>query len=185
MSYAMRWVILGYMVVLSQCGCHQQVNWNGDPQWQAVPLKVEWRAASDTFNTSFTNAMEAWNHAAGCTLLEQAKDGEEAQVSIGAYEGTACGRDAGIEDVSGATAGTWRCDARHAEVKFRVLSDIMSAFVIAEHEFGHVLGLAHDGSALMNPSPRLYDPAALGGAPSLFILPSDADGAAVGARYCR
>lgn len=171
------------LLAVSSCNS-QQVNWNPDPPWAAVPVTVEWTGIDSTFDSSFEYALDAWDHAAGCDVVVRASDPATANISIAVYEGTVCGGAGGIEDVSGATAGTGRCSADYAEIRMQVLSDIRSVFVIVEHELGHALGLAHDTSALMNPSPRLYDPAQLGGGPSLLILPSDADGAAIGALYC-
>jgi hypothetical protein len=165
-------------------GCRQPVNWSPDAPWSRTPITVDWSEMGPVFDSSFTAAIGAWNYAAGCGVLARAA-GAPAMVDVTPYDGTACGRDAHLEDARGSTAGTWRCSDTHAEVKLRVLSDIRSVFVIAEHEMGHVLGLAHDRSALMQASPALYDPAQLSGSPGLLPLPSDADGAAVGARYCR
>ncbi len=174
---------LALLVTLATIGCRQQVNWSPDAPWSRTPITVDWSEMGPVFDSSFTSAIGAWNFAAGCGVLARAA-GAPAMVDIAPYDGTACGRDARLEETHDATAGTWRCSDTHGEVKLRVMSDIRSVFVIAEHELGHVLGLAHDRSALMNPTPELYDPQNLGGATQLMPLPSDADGAAVGARYC-
>jgi hypothetical protein len=139
------------------------------------------------FDSSFASSLAAWNFAAGCKVLVKAGlSPAPADVVISPYDGTAC-NSATVSDLDTnphATSGTWRCSSSHAEVKFRVMTDIRSVFVVAEHELGHVLGLAHDRSDLMNPSPQLYEPQNVGGSPGLMPLPSDADGAAVGDRYC-
>jgi len=177
-------LLLALLLAPSGCGPGQQVNWIPDQEpWAAPPVTVSWSIDS-TFDSSVEYAMDGWNHAAGCDVLVKAPAGAAANVDIGSYDGTICGGPGGIEDVSGATAGTARCSADRAEIRLQVLSDIRSVFVIVEHELGHALGLAHDTSELMNPSPRLYDPAQLGGGATLLVLPSDADGDAVGRRYC-
>jgi hypothetical protein len=155
-------------------------DWNDDPRWAAVPSTVGWDV-SPVFDGSLRGAIGAWNHAAGCDVLRQTAD---ARVTVSTYDGTACGAPASLETYPGATAGTWRCSPDSAEVKFQVMSDIRSVYVIAAHEFGHVMGLAHDRSLIMRPAAPGYDPAS---GQSLDILPwvSDADGAAIRARYCR
>lgn len=184
---AMRFVAAAGLAWVAGCNS-QQVNWSPDSPWAAAPITVEWSEIDPVFESSFTSGIGAWNHAAGCDVFIKAPDPTTANISAGPYEGAICG-DAGASDldtVPGANAGAARCSPDRAEVKFKVLSDIRSAFVLWEHELGHVLGLAHDTSELMNPSPVLYDPAAFSGsAPVRLILPSDADGDAVGARYCR
>jgi len=185
---AMRFVAAAALAWVAFTGCNnQQVNWNGDPPWAAVPITVDWSEIDPAFESSFTSGIDAWNHAAGCTVFVRATDPATANVSAGPYEGTICG-DAGASDldtVPNAQAGAARCSPDRAEVRFKVLSDLVSAFVLWEHELGHVAGLAHDDSELMSPSPMLYDPSAFSGAaPVRLILPSDADGDAIGARYC-
>jgi len=169
------------LAVLLLAGCRQQVNWLPDPPWSSVPITVRWDGIDPVFDGSLHYAVDAWNHAAGCDVLREAAD---ARVTVSTYDGTACGKAAQLERALGATAGTWRCSANSAEVRFQVMSDIRSVYVIAAHEFGHVLGLAHDRSAIMQEAPTLYDPAA-GHNLATLPWPSDADGAAVGKRYCR
>lgn len=182
----MRTIALAALLAVTFGGCDgQQVNWIPDqPAWPPAPLTVSWSIDS-TFDSSVTYAMDGWNHAAGCKVTVKAPAGATGNIDIGSYDGTVCGGAGGIENVSGATAGTGRCAFDYAEIRIQVASDLYSVFVIVEHELGHALGLDHDTSGLMNPNPRLYDPAALGGgAPALLLVPSDADGDAIGARYC-
>jgi len=180
-------LLLPALLALSACNVEwkQRVNWNPDPPWAAVPVSVQWSTIDPVFDRSIGDALKAWNHAAGCTVLEQAGDWASAHVAMSAYDGTACGSTAVFDAERDATAGTWRCSPVYAEVKFRQTSDIRSVFVIAEHEMGHVLGLAHDRSALMQAAPELYQPQNIGGALGVMPLPSDRDGAAIGERYCR
>ena len=165
------------LLLLALVGCRQQVNWNPDPPWATVPVTVEWSGISGTFDSSLVDAMGVWNHAAGCTVLVRAHDDSSANVSMSTYDGSICGSSAqnDIDLHRDAGAGASRCSSDRAEVKFREMADLMSVYVRAAHEFGHVLGLAHDRSALMQEAPPL----------DAMIWPSDADGAAIGARYCR
>lgn len=162
--------------LLAFVGCNQAVNWNPDPPWAAVPVTVEWSGISGEFDSSLVDAMGVWNHAAGCTVLVRAHDDSSANVSVSAYGGSICGSSArnDLDLHRDAGAGASRCSSDRAEVKFREMSDLMSVYVRAAHEFGHVLGLAHDRSAMMREEPPLDN----------MIWPSDADGAAVGKRYC-
>lgn len=167
---------LALLALLALAGCRQQVNWLPDPPWAAVPITVEWSAIDSTFDSSLVDAMGVWNHAAGCTVLVRAHDDANANVSVSAYDGNICGSSVRNDlDNPGAGAGASRCTSDRAEVKFREFTDLMSVYVRAGHEFGHILGIAHDRSAMMQPEPPLDS----------MIWPSDADGAAVGARYCR
>ncbi len=167
------------LVVLLAAGC-QKPNWNPDPPWDHAPVTVDWSADLDD---AMPWAMDSWNHAAGCRVLVRAHGTPD--VTVGPYDGTACGRDANLEATGDAVAGAWRCSPTHAEVRFKVLSDIRSNGIAATHEMGHVLGLAHDRSALMQAAPELYHPERLAGNDGPLPWPSDADGAAVGKRYCR
>lgn len=174
----------GLVAVLAISGCNvewrQKPNWNPDPPWSSAPITVRWDGIDPVFDGSIRGAIGAWNHTAGCDVLRQAAD---ARVVVSVYDGTACGKQAKLETYLGATAGTYRCTADSAEVKFQVMSDIRSVYVIAAHEFGHVLGLGHDRSTIMQEAPTLYDPAS-GRKLDILPWPSDADGAAVAGRYC-
>lgn len=174
--------LTGIAVLVAGC---QKPSWNGDPPWKSTPISVTWNDLGTDFDSSFTNAIGAWNFAAGCGVLTRAHDASAANVVMSWYDGTICGHPGSIEDTPGATAGTSRCSSDHAEVRFRTLTSMYDAFVVSSHELGHVLGLAHDRSALMQQSPPLYQPEIFGGAVPALPLPSDTDGSAIGDRYCR
>jgi hypothetical protein len=178
------------LVAISAIGCKVEVgskaNWNPDPPWAVVPVSVQWSTIDTTFDRSIGDALKAWNHAAGCTVLEQAGDWASARVSVSTYDGTICGdnRPSDLDTVPGAVAGAARCSVDYAEVKFKTMSDIRSVHVEALHELGHILGLAHDRSLVMRESAVSYDPAS-GQKLDVLPWPSDQDGAAVASRYCR
>ena len=171
------------LLLLALAGCHGQVvNWSPDPPWSHAPISVRSDVAP-VYADSIAYARASWNHAAGCTVLV-ATPSFDADVLVTDYEGSACGAGANLEAWPDSTAGTWRCSAEHAEVRFRSMSDIRSVAVVAMHELGHALGLDHDRSAVMRPDPQLYEPQNVGGSLGLLPWPSDADGAAVASRYC-
>lgn len=169
----MRTALLAALLLV---GCRQEVNWLPDPAWASIPVTVEWSAIDPTFDSSLVDAMGVWNHAAGCAVLVRAHDDASANVSVSTYDGSICGSSAtnGLDLNRDAGAGASRCSSDRAEVKFREMPDLMTVYVRAGHNFGHVLGIAHDRSALMQAAPPLDG----------MIWPSDADGAAIGKRYC-
>jgi hypothetical protein len=181
------------LVCLAFSGCTVRVNrvhpkWNLDQPWEKTPITVEWTAIDRTFDSAINRAIDTWNHAVGCQVLVKASDPATANVKMGPYEGVGCGK-IGISDIDTnpfAVAGTWRCSATSAEIKFRQMADLQSMFTIYLHELGHLLGLAHDDSVLMSPTPPLYDPAAFGAkVPALLPYPAEADAALVASRYCQ
>lgn len=154
---------------------------------EKTPISVEWTKLGSTFDSSIQRAIDVWNHSVGCKVLVKATDPETANVKMAPYDGFGCGKD-GVSDIDttpGAVAGTWRCSPTTAEIRFKEMSDMYSVYVEAGHEFGHLLGLDHDGSVFMSPDPKLYDPAAFGErVETLLPYPAEADAEAIATRYC-
>jgi len=184
MTRSQRLVVSFAVFVLLMSGCRQEVRWLPDPQWAHVPVTVSWDDVPPAFESSMKGAMGAWNYAAGCPVIVKA-DGA-ANVTISAYDGFFCGKPAQLEETRGAVAGFARCDADHGEIKFAQMTDLRSAYEEIAHEEGHMLGLDHNRSRLMQAARQAWDPAATGGlGNNVPVWPSDADGAAIKQRYCR
>lgn len=175
-------ITLLFLGALLAIGCSfqgaQHPEWLEQSAWNHAPITMQWNEIGKPLDASIEGAVEAWNAAAGCEVLAKAKPGATADVDVDWYTGAACsGTGKRLEEYKDAIAGAWRCSPTKGEVRFKEMADVGAAFVVAEHEFGHVLGLDHDRSYVMGanlPDTRRFP----------LPLPSDADAAAVAARYC-
>ncbi len=147
--------------------------------WTVSPLRVWWDDADlKGYGGAIGAAMGIINGRAGCQVLVRTHDRSEAHIVLHSYDGTSCG--VAIDDDPKAAAMTSWC-ADLADVQFRRLDEMGLAVRVIGHELGHGVGLAHDPTGLM--APVAADPQP--GDPPEFLLMSNADAAAVRARFCQ
>jgi len=145
--------------------------------WSNAPLDVWWnyRAFSD-YNEAIETSIRMWNREVGCEVLHPVPAAGldvGAQVLILSGSRAPCGHDEATQVLGkDDNMGTWLC-ASTAEIYVQKVDWEWSAYKAFAHEFGHVLGLAHDPSGLMA-YPTTTD----------LVLPNRKDAKALRARYC-
>lgn len=112
---------------------------------------------------SVIKAADMWNKEIGPVFKRVDKETEAAvRVTWGSYEG-------GNDCAAGYVKHRGYSGPKSADLVLRNPSDVHAVFRFAAHEFGHVLGLAHDEHAIMKP--KLEDVTD----ELKFTLPSDHD----------
>ncbi len=162
-----------FVLLVSMTSCRRLIELNTDNSpvwvenartWDHMPLTVDWSGLKNSaFDSSFKDAMKVWNRAVGRDLLVRAQPGQHADVVVMYYEGAPCGNNSAHPLDAKAEAATFYCPDGTAEVQFRYTSDVVTTYLAAVHEFGHVLGLAHNKRGIMAPVVYTNDPAALNG----------------------
>ena len=155
--------------------------------WAKVPLVVGWEPSSH--GESYAAAVDVINERVGCKLLRVSLT-EKPDVRIVEGDLSACGVDTGVVIDPDDAAQAYLCPDGTAEIHVNYPGDITMSYLIAYHEFGHVLGLAHDGTysdeamfvSIMTPAVTAHS-ARLEGGKALPML-SDKDTKALGYRYC-
>lgn len=133
---------------------------------EQFPLKyhIDFGPDHKVYVDSVVKGADMWNKEIGTQLFMRTHNKAEAkvQVSWGAYEG---GKDCAAGYVKHRGYG----GPTGADLVLRNPSDVHAVFRFAAHEWGHVLGLAHDDHAIMKP--KLEDVTDQ----LKFTLPSDHD----------
>jgi hypothetical protein len=138
----------------SQGKAHYPEKWDvnaycDDPQpldWKKSPKLVYWDLPKDfdSYSESHKLAMKFWNKELDQEHLVQTIDRELADITIvwgSANEGTG----------SMSTSHTKVGDRITATITVKTPGDVRRWLLEEQHEYGHVLGLCHDRSGLMNP----------------------------------
>lgn len=144
--------------------------------WSVLPLRVLFASELSVYDGTVRGAMSLWNHEVGCPLFVETvgRSAGEYDVRFVFTKDAACDSQDAQQDPA-VSAGTWYCPNGTADIDVQRLDDVVVAYQIIAHELGHVLGLAHDRSGLMDASVSLMNP----------VLPNPKDVAALRARYCR
>jgi len=134
-------------------------------KWPKIPLLVRIDLADDTlvYTSAIEGAMKLWNSQVGPLFIKVHAGAADVIVQWGP---TAMDNSAGYTQHIGAKEGV-----RQAVITFTDPNDLHMMYRFAVHEFGHVLGLAHDDftSSIMYPvQPAVNDKIS-------FVLPTDAD----------
>jgi len=161
--------------LMSVCWKNGVADYSGECQelkWRKSQLPLKYYIAFDEDHKSYIESVdkgaELWNKEIGVNLFQKTSDEKSASVLVtwGSYE-------SGSDDCSaGHVSHTGDADGpQSAHVVLKNPSDVHAVYRYATHEFGHVLGLAHDEAprSIMYPQqPDVTDE-------MTFVLPSDYD----------
>jgi len=115
---------------------------------EQLPLKyhIDFGADHKVYVESVVKAADMWNSEI-CTVFQRVDRAEDAviKVSWGSY-------DSGQDCAAGYVQHKGHSGPQSAILVLKNPSDVHAVFRFAAHEWGHVLGLAHDEHAIMKPA---------------------------------
>lgn len=147
--------------VAASCTSIQWVRPEADEWLQGVhlldqrPVLVYWDNSDwPDYNRYIEQAMRDWNRDLGCEVFRRTDRWELASLELRpAYTGECNGTRERNPWVDPKKADVWaiavHCTSAYAEIQYRHWGNVQTAYVVARHEFGHILGLAHDPSGIM------------------------------------
>jgi hypothetical protein len=143
------------------CDTTKPLKWSKDKL--PIPYYIDFDKDHQTYVESVTTAADLWNREVGVALFKRVKLASDSKLIIkwGAVDGDKAGHTSHRGDDRGPTS---------SEVVLVEASDVRAVHRFAAHELGHVLGLAHDEHAVMQPTAPGMSPDKM-----QFILPSDHD----------
>ena len=168
--------------LMKVCWQNGVANYNGECQeiiWTKDKIPITYYINSDGYHKSYDESIRAgarlWNKEI-CPLFREVNNADEAMVTVSW----------GYVDASTAHSGAYTShegqnSPERANVVFSEPSDIHAVYRFAAHEFGHVLGLAHDTApnSIMYPiQPNITEE-------MYFVLPSDHDIKLLREHYCQ
>jgi hypothetical protein len=160
--------------------------------WPAAALPLPWFCDFDEFHGALIKSVERgadlWNREIGHAMLKRVDDAAQAVVLV-TWGGIEIGPEGRLDSGIACTSHRGVDGPASAVVSFIEAADVYTAFIVAAHEFGHVLGLDDDPSrtnSVMYPTiadqSGVDDPA--GQPPGMtFVCPSDHDRALLRRMY--
>ena len=148
--------------VANYSGDCKELTWKKDQ----LPLKyyIDFGPDHKVYVDSVIKGADLWNKEIGTQLFMRVHNKADAtiHVSWGSYDG-------GNDCVAGYVQHKGDGGPQSADLVLKNPSDVHAVYVFAAHEWGHVIGLAHDDHAVMKAThPDVTDQ-------MKFVLPSDHD----------
>ena len=147
-------------------------------QWERTPIRVY----AQDFGDATDSAIDIWNGAAKCKVLERISHRDDADVIVKSTDGTPCGKMDAPGMLPNHAGGAYYCGSSPDEVHVAYPGDLRQQLVVVGHELGHIIGFGDD-------DPVTTCRIMAGNIKAVYncdlIYPSDADTKALRKRYCR
>jgi hypothetical protein len=138
--------------LMKVCWVDGQAHYDGDCmelKWKKeqmpLPYHISFEKDHKVYTDSVIKGADMWNKEIGPVFKRVDKEADAVvKITWGSVE-------AGKHCAAGSTSHTGQTGPMGAKVVLREPSDVHAVFRFAAHEFGHVLGLAHDEHAIMKP----------------------------------